>query len=302
MLGNSSHKSRSPKLPAKLMDRTTLIDPADLESRLGAPGLVVLDCRHDLFAPDAGAAAYARAHIPGALYAHADHDLAGPVTPASGRHPLPTIEAFAATLRRFGVGQDSQVVVYDDSGGTTAGRLWWMLRWAGHRRVALLNGGWKQWLAHGGPQTSTVPNTAPGAFRAQADRTQWLSTDELSARLGDPSLLLVDARAADRFAGRSEPIDAIAGHVPGALSHPLSQNLDGDGRFLPPAVLRERWEKTLAGRPGTALIAMCGSGVSACHNLLALEVAGLGSGKLYVGSWSEWIRDRSRPVATSLSV
>lgn len=281
------------------MDRTTLIEPAELESGLGSPGLVVIDCRYDLFAPDAGAAAYARAHIPGALYAHADHDLAGPITPASGRHPLPTIEAFEASLRRFGVGPESQVVVYDDSGGTTAGRLWWMLRWAGHQRVALLNGGWKQWLAHGGPQTSTVPNPTPGTFRAHADRAQWVSTDDLVARLGDPSLCLIDARAADRFAGRSEPIDAIAGHVPGALSHPLTQNLDSNGRFLPAEVLRERWEKTLAGRPAAGLIAMCGSGVSACHNLIALEVAGLGSGKLYVGSWSEWIRDRSRPVATS---
>lgn len=281
------------------MDRTTLIESAELERRLDSPGLVVMDCRYDLFAPDAGAAAYARAHIPGARYAHADHDLAGPITPTSGRHPLPAIDAFEAALQRFGVGPESQVVVYDDSSGTTAGRLWWMLRWVGHRRVALLNGGWKLWLAEGRPQSTTVPSVSRGAFRARADHTQWVATDELAARVGDPALLLVDARAADRYAGRSEPIDAIAGHVPGAMSHPLTLNLDGSGRFLQPDELRARWDKTLAGRRPQELIAMCGSGVSACHNLLALEVAGLGGGKLYVGSWSEWIRDRSRPVATS---
>jgi len=281
------------------MDRTTLIEAAEVESRLGAPDLVIVDCRYDLFAPEAGAAAYARGHTPGASFANMDRELASPITAASGRHPLPPVGEFEETVRRWGVSADSQVVVYDDSSGTTAGRLWWMLRWVGHPRVALLNGGWKQWLAEGRAQSTTVPNPKPGSFRARADQSRWVTSEALAARVGDPSLLLVDARTADRFAGRSEPIDTIAGHVPGATHHPLTLNLDGNGRFLPAEELRARWQKTLAGRPPRDLIAMCGSGVSACHNLLALEIAGLGGGKLYVGSWSEWIRDRARPVATS---
>jgi thiosulfate/3-mercaptopyruvate sulfurtransferase len=283
------------------MDRTTLIEAGELASLLGAPGLVVIDCRYDLFAPDAGAAAYARGHIPGAFYAHPDSDLAGPVTAASGRHPLPSVDAFEATLRRWGIGPESQVIAYDDANGATAARLWWMLRWVGHPRAALLNGGWKQWLAHGGAQSTDVPAPAAGAVRARADRASWVSTGEVAARVGKPGLLLVDARGADRFAGRSEPIDAVAGHVPGAANHPFTLNLDADGRFLPAAELRTRWQRTLDGRAPSDLIAMCGSGVSACHNLLALEVAGFGGGKLYVGSWSEWIRDRAHPIATSPS-
>jgi thiosulfate/3-mercaptopyruvate sulfurtransferase len=261
----------------------------------------VIDCRYDLFAPDAGAAAYARGHVPDAFYAHADHDLAGPITAASGRHPLPSVEAFEATLRRWGIGPDSQIVVYDESNGATAARLWWMLRWVGHPRVALLNGGWKHWLAHGGPQSAALPAPAAGTFQARAERSRWVSTDEVAARVGKPELLLVDARGADRFAGRSEPIDIIAGHVPGALNHPFTLNLDSSARFLPVEELRTRWERTLAGRAPAELIAMCGSGVSACHNLLAMELAGLPGARLYVGSWSEWIRDRARPIATSPS-
>jgi thiosulfate/3-mercaptopyruvate sulfurtransferase len=283
------------------MDRTPLIEPAELERRLGAQGPIIVDCRHDLVAADAGAAAYARSHIPGAFHAHADRDLASPITAASGRHPLPSVDAFRVTLRRWGVDPDSEVVVYDDSNGATAARLWWMLRWVGHSRVALLNGGWKQWLAHGGPQSADVPAAAAGTFQPRADRAQWVSTDEVAARVGKPGLLLVDARGADRFAGRSEPIDVVAGHVPGAINHPFTLNLDSAARFLPADELRTRWQRTLAGRAPSEVIAMCGSGVSACHNLLALEIAGLSGGKLYVGSWSEWIRDRARPIATSAS-
>ena len=281
------------------MARTTLIEPVELQSRLGATDFVVIDCRYDLFAPDAGAAAYTRAHIPGARYAHVDHDLAGPITPSSGRHPLPAVDAFAATLKRWGVSAESQVVVYDDSHGTTAARLWWMLRWVGHRGAALLNGGWQQWLAQGGAMDSSVPAPAAGTIRAHAGRACWVSTEEIAALIGRSRLLLTDARAVDRFAGRSEPIDVIAGHVPGAINHPLALNLDSTGRYLPADELRIRWLRTLAGRAPAELIAMCGSGVSACHNLLALEISGLTGARLYPGSWSEWIRDRSRPVATT---
>ncbi len=285
------------------MNYTTLIEAADLAKELAtlrdSAQLVVVDCRYDLFAPQAGAAAYARGHIPGAFYAHLDHDLAQPQTAASGRHPLPDVDTFVSTLRGWGIGPETQVVVYDDSNGATAGRLWWMLRWLGHSRVAVLNGGWKQWLARSGPQTDLVPQRAAGAFCARADRKQWVSTDEISVMIGRPELLLIDARATDRFSGRSEPIDPIAGHVPGARSHPLTLNLDTDGRFLAPEELRRRWLQTLGAASPASAIAMCGSGVSACHNLIALELAGLGGARLYPGSWSEWIRDRARPIATS---
>ena len=281
------------------MDPTPLIEAAELKRRLGAPDVIVIDCRYDLFAPAAGAAAYADSHIPGAHYAHADHDLAGPITATSGRHPLPAVDVFETTLRRWGVWQESQVVVYDDANGSTAARLWWMLRWVGHPQVALLNGGWKQWLAQGGPQSSAAPSGAAGTIRARVERSRWVSTDEVAALVGRPALLLTDARAPERFAGRAEPIDVVAGHVPGAINHPLTLNLDGNGRLLPADELRARWERTLAGRTPGELIAMCGSGVSACLNLLALEIAGLAGARLYPGSWSEWIRDRSRPIATS---
>ncbi len=285
------------------MNYTTLIEASDLANdlaiHLGSAALVVVDCRFDLFAPQAGADAYARGHIPGAFYAHLDLDLAQPPTASSGRHPLPNVDTFVETLRGWGVGPESQVIVYDDSNGTTAGRLWWMLRWLGHSKVALLNGGWKQWKARSGPQTDLAPQRATGAFSARADRRQWVSTDEISVLIGRSELMLVDARATDRFDGRNEPVDAIAGHVPGARSHPLTLNLDTDGRFLAPDELRRRWLRTLGAASAQSAIAMCGSGVSACHNLLALELAGLGSARLYPGSWSEWIRDRARPIATS---
>ena len=281
------------------MNFTTLIEAADLAGVLGSAHLVVVDCRYDLLAPRAGAEAYKRGHIPGAFYGHLDHDLAGPTTAGSGRHPLPDVDTCVATLRGWGIGPQSQVVVYDDSNGSIAGRLWWLLRWLGHPRVAVLNGGWKQWQAQSTLQSDLVPQRAAGSLSAQADRKLWVATDEVTAMIGHPELTLIDARAADRFAGRSEPIDPIAGHVPGARSHPLTLNLDTDGRFLAPEELRKRWQRTLGAVSPASAIAMCGSGVSACHHLIALELAGLGGARLYPGSWSEWIRDRARPVATS---
>ena len=280
------------------MHYTTLIEPDELDRNLGAQDLVVLDCRFDLANPASGGEAYARGHVPGAHYAHLDRDLAGPITPLTGRHPLPDVARFEATLRRWGVGADSQVVAYDGGNGMVAARLWWMLRWLGHTRVAVLNGGWQEWTARALAVSDAIPASAAGTFRARADRSLWVSTEEVAAFSGRAKPTLVDARAPERFTGQSEPIDPVAGHVPGAINHPLALNLDAAGRFLPRAELRSRWLLTLGARAPGETVAMCGSGVSACLNLLALEVAGLGGARLYPGSWSEWIRDRSRPIAT----
>ena len=270
-----------------------------LASQLGDSKLVVVDCRFDLTRPAWGESAYVEAHIPAARYAHLDRDLAGPVGPTTGRHPLPAPEALAERASAWGIDGATRVVAYDQNNGAFAARLWWLLRWLGHAQVAVLDGGFAAWQSARLPVESGTPPTArraAGAFMPRADRALWLSVEEVvSAReRGDP---LVDARAADRFAGENESIDPVSGHVPGAHSHPFAHNLDASGRFLEPAALRARWMTTLAGRPPSSVIAMCGSGVTACHNLLALEHAGLAGARLYAGSWSEWIRDPQRPIA-----
>lgn len=279
------------------MNFSTLLVPADLMGHLDDPDWLVLDCRFDLSDPGAGARAWAEAHVPGALYAHLERDLSGPVTASTGRHPLPAREAFAETLSRWGIRPTTQVVAYDAASGMFAARLWWMLRWAGHDRVAVMDGGLTAWTAAGGPLDRSVRQPAPvrfdPAWRADAVTT----TTALLALLQQGDVLLVDARGADRYEGRVEPIDAVAGHVPGAVNHPYTRNLDASGRFLAPAELLANWQGTLGGRAVTATVCMCGSGVSACHDLLALEHAGLTGGRLYAGSWSEWIRDPGRPVA-----
>lgn len=278
------------------MAYTTLIDVESLQRLLGAPSLAILDCRFDLGRPEAGRTAFLAAHIPGARFADLNTDLAGPVTPHSGRHPLPPPDLFADRLGSLNVGNDSQVVAYDESNGSFAARAWWMLRWLGHSGVAVLEGGFKAWVAAGGALQSGEPLPGTRHFTPQVDPTAVLSSEQVAAALKDSQPLLVDARAAERYAGAVEPIDAVAGHVPGAVNHPFTGNLAPDGRFLPSQELRRRWEQRLAGRSPEKLIAMCGSGVTACHNLLSLEVAGLSGARLYAGSWSEWIRDPSRPV------
>jgi thiosulfate/3-mercaptopyruvate sulfurtransferase len=276
---------------------STLIEPADLQGHLADSGVLVLDCRFDLARPEAGEAAWREAHIPGAVYAHLDRDLSGPITPSSGRHPLPAPDALAATVSRWGVTPQTQVVAYDDAGGMYAARLWWLLRWVGHDRVAVLDGGLKAWIASGGHLDTSVAERSPARFVARPRGDRWLDAGAVESALGDGSVLLVDARAADRYAGRVEPIDPVAGHVPGAINVPFQQNLAADGRFLPPGELVRRWQQALGGRDPRTVACMCGSGVTACHNLLALEVAGLAGARLYAGSWSEWIRDPRRPVA-----
>jgi thiosulfate/3-mercaptopyruvate sulfurtransferase len=275
----------------------TLIDVGSLQAQLGNPRLTVVDCRFDLMNPDAGRQAYAQAHIPGARYADLNRDLSAPIGPHTGRHPLPSPESFATTLGALGIGNDTQVVAYDEANGSIAARLWWMLRWLGHDAAAVLDGGFKAWTTHGGALQSG--ETAVGAqhFTPRRDANAVLSTAELERTLRAPATLLVDARAPERYAGASEPIDAVAGHVPGAVNHPFTGNLGADGRFLAAAELRRRWQERLAGKEPRNLVAMCGSGVTACHNLLSLEIAGFTGAKLYAGSWSEWIRDQRRPIA-----
>jgi thiosulfate/3-mercaptopyruvate sulfurtransferase len=275
----------------------TLIDVDSLRAQLGGPHLRIIDCRFDLMHPEAGRRAYLEAHIPGALYADLNRDLSAPATSSTGRHPLPQAEVFAARVRELGIANHTQVVAYDDANSSFAARLWWMLRWLGHDAVAVLDGGFKAWTAAGGAREAGEAAAAAEHFTPRFRDESVVTTGEVERALRDGTALLVDARAAERFAGTVEPIDPVAGHVPGAVNHPFSVNLAADGRFLPKLELERRWRERLAGVPPDKLIAMCGSGVTACHHLLSLEAADLPGGRLYAGSWSEWISDPRRPVA-----
>lgn len=275
----------------------TLIGVADVAARRSDPDWLIVDCRFDLARPDAGEAAYRQAHIPAAVYGHLDRDLAGPITPSSGRHPLPQPEKFAATLGRWGVSPTTQVIAYDADTGAYAARLWWLLRWVGHRAVAVLDGGFKAWNEAGLPVSTDIPARLPTRFEAHPKRDAWLDAGEVAERVRRSDWCLLDARAPERYAGKVEPIDTVGGHVPAARNHPFSTNLRSDARFLDPAQLRRRFEQSQSGVADDHTIAMCGSGVTACHLLLALEVAGKRGARLYAGSWSEWIRDPARPIA-----
>jgi len=280
----------------------TLIEPARLAPHVGDPDWAIVDCRFDLARPAWGAGAFARAHVPNAVYADLDHDLSGARGAHTGRHPLPEVASLAATFGRLGIDERVQVIAYDQGLAAFAARLWWLLRWLGHRRVAVLDGGLPAWEAAGLPLSTEPTVRAPRTFRARPDDSVWVRSETLAAAVASGELRggtarLLDARAADRFAGENETLDPVAGHVPGAVNHPFSANHDGAGRFLPAAELAGRLRAALAGAPASAAIAMCGSGVTACDNLLALEVAGLPGARLYAGSWSEWITDPRRPVA-----
>jgi thiosulfate/3-mercaptopyruvate sulfurtransferase len=280
---------------------STLIDATQLARLIEHPqpgaDLLLLDCRHELSQPHWGDRVYAEAHIPGAVRAHLDRDLSGPITPATGRHPLPDAAKFAETLGRWGVAPDTQVVAYDQSNGAYAARAWWMLRWLGHKAVAVLDGGFAAWQAAALPVALDPGKRTPREFIARAAVRDTLTAAEVQQLLGRKAIKLVDARGADRFAGENETIDPVAGHVPGALNRPFARNIDARGRFLPPAELNRQWHELLGGSRAEEVVTMCGSGVTACHNLLALEVAGLAGARLYAGSWSEWIRDPTRPIA-----
>jgi len=277
---------------------TTLIDTNTLTEHLSREDLTLIDCRFDLGNVQWGETEYAAAHLPGAHYLHLDRDLSSPMTANSGRHPLPDPPRLASRLSELGVGTGSQLVAYDQGNGAHAARLWWLARWIGIRNVAVLDGGVAAWRAAGLPLESTLRTPRRRELLMSLDAGAWLSTEAVDDLRLRPGNLLVDARSADRFAGRNETIDPVAGHVPGARNRPFASNLGADGRFLTPDDLRQRFATLLGSVPPSALISMCGSGVTACHNLLALEHAGLTGARLYAGSWSEWIRDSRRPVAT----
>jgi thiosulfate/3-mercaptopyruvate sulfurtransferase len=277
---------------------TTLIDAATLAEQLERDDLVIFDCRFDLANVHWGEAQFAAAHLPGAQYLHLDRDLSSAITPASGRHPLPDPDVFARRLGALGVDADCQLVAYDQGNGGHAARLWWLARWIGVARVAVLDGGFAAWRAAGLPVDAGARHRAPRTLTARLRPDSWVTGEQLDALRNRPGTLLVDARGAERFAGRNETIDPVAGHVPGARNRPFLDNLGADGRFLPADELRRRWTTLLGALPASAVISMCGSGVTACHNVLALEHAGLPGARLYAGSWSEWIRDPRHPVAT----
>jgi len=275
-----------------------LISPEELARHLDDPTWVVVDCRWTLTDPAAGPAAHARSHIPGARYANLDDDLSRRPSPSDGRHPLPAAADFAARLGSWGVGNSTTVVAYDEASGAIAARLWWLLGWLGHDRRLVLDGGFAAWTAARLPVEARMPRWQPAHFVPRA-----LADDSVVEAADLPALqaagsLLVDVRAAPRYRGEQEPIDPVAGHVPGAVNRPGSVNIDANGRFRASEALRGELTELLAGRSPRELIAMCGSGVTACQLLLALEVAGLDGAKLYAGSWSEWIRDPARPIAT----
>lgn len=277
---------------------TTLVTVDELAAHVDDPEWCVFDCRHDLADPDRGERAYRTSHIPNARFAHLDRDLAGAKTGRNGRHPLPDARAFADWLGRAGMNGGKQVVAYDDAGGAFAARLWWLMRWVGHRSVAILDGGFGAWLAGGQPTTDRPPPVVPTHFEGRPDPSMIVDATWLEAHLGQPGFRLVDARSPDRYRGENETIDPVAGHIPGAVNRFFKDNLDAEGRFKPAAELREAFDFIAAGRPASEVVSQCGSGVTACHNLLAMEIAGLPGARLYPGSWSEWCSDPRRPIAT----
>jgi thiosulfate/3-mercaptopyruvate sulfurtransferase len=277
---------------------TNIISVDQLDQYYQDTSWVIVDCRFELLSPDWGFADYQRAHIPGAVYAHLDKDLAAPITPQSGRHPLPSPESFNKKLEEWGILPASQVVVYDTSGGGIAGRLWWMLRLFNHMAVALLDGGFQKWVEDGHPVRGgietremvnrKIPDLQPDLF---------VNADGIERMRQDPNYRLIDARTPERYRGETEPIDTIAGRIPGAVNRFHGQNLQPDGTFKPAAELRQEFQSLLDDTSPENAVVYCGSGVTSCLHLIAMDVAGLHGAKLYVGSWSEWIRDPHRPKA-----
>ena len=276
------------------MSWTTLITA---EALLGIPAcdVVVVDCRHQLTDPAYGRRAYAAGHLPGARFMHLDDDLSGQKSGQNGRHPLPVAEVLAAKLASAGIADDTQVVAYDDAGGMFAARLWWLLRWLGHEKVAVLDGGLAAFERAGGVLTTDVPASAAGSFSIRPSLEKTVSAADI---LAADELLVLDARAPGRYAGEGETLDPVGGHIPGARNYFFQQNLEADGCFKSPESLKAAFGAVLAGVSLDRVVNQCGSGVTACHNLLAMQHAGLSGSRLYPGSWSEWCADPARPVAT----
>lgn len=261
----------------------------------------VVDCRFDLQNVQWGRDQYRLAHVPGAVYASLNDDLSGALDGSNGRHPLPAIDALAATLGRLGIDRRTQVVAYDQDAGSYASRLWWLLRYLGHDAVAVLDGGWAKWAGEGRPTRSGDEDRQSTIFKPSPRAELSVGLADVMAHIGDSNRVLIDARAAERFEGRSETIDRVAGHIPGAVNHFFKQNLGPDGTMLSPETLRANFERVLGGRTAADAVMYCGSGVTACQNLLAMEHGGLRGARLYVGSWSEWSSDPSRPIETGPS-
>lgn len=277
----------------------TLISVADLAARLGEPDVRVFDVRHDLMDHAAGRRAFDAAHIPGAIYLDHEKELAAPRTGKNGRHPLPERAALAGLMAAHGVTPRTLVVAYDASGGMYAAHLWWMLRWMGHDRVVVLDGGWQAWQEAGqpeatGPQAAVAPQQGVTPAPSLAPT---VDADAVLTNIDAPAFTVIDARAANRYRGEVEPMDPVAGHIPGALNRPNGENLAADGRFKPADQLRDEFTRLLDGRAPETIVHQCGSGITACHNLLSMEIAGLAGSRLYPGSWSEWCSDPARPVA-----
>ena len=272
---------------------TTLVSTAELAAH---PGWRVFDCRHDLAKPALGEEQYREAHVPGALFAHLDRDLSAPKTGRNGRHPLPEPKNFVKWVEKTGILSTDQVVCYDAGNGAMAARLWWMLRWIGHDAVAVLDGGMAKWLAEGRPVTAQVPRSEPSRYSDHLKTQVAVDVNDVVQR--GREMLLLDARAPARYRGEQEPIDPVAGRIPGARSRFNMENVSPQGTFKSADQLRREFQAVLGNRAPSEVVHYCGSGVAACHNLLAMEVAGLPGGRLFAGSWSEWSADRARPVET----
>lgn len=280
------------------MDFTTIISVNDLFNKLDNPNWAIVDCRSYPSEPEQGYQEYLEGHIPGAIYAHLDRNLSGEIIPGkTSRHPLPDVQEFTDTLSTWGIDRQTQVIAYDNSGGAIAARLWWMLRWVGHGCAAVLNGGWSAWIERGYAQESQESFRSRRLFTPHLDPEIVVDTQFVNEIRLDPEYLLIDARAPERFWGLEEPIDSIAGHIPGAVSAPYSENLTEDGYFQSDEVLTERYRDLLGDYSPIKTILYCGSGVTAIHNIIAMVQVGYDMPLLYPGSWSEWITDPSRPIA-----
>lgn len=280
------------------MNYTTLVSPSTLKENIDNPDWVILDCRLVLSDPDAGRKAYIDNHIPNSHYVHIEQDFSSEVTPESGRHPLPDMQKVTKYLGELGIDSNKQVVVYDDTFGAYAVRAWWQLRALGHNNVAVLDGGLLGWLMHSFRLTKDIPEAKPTSFDGKFDDRSVTTTEQIAANLQDKTFTVLDARTPERFKGEEEPIDTVAGHIPDAVNRPFQANLDEKGYFLSADKLKEAFEPIVENANNHQIVNMCGSGISAVHNMLAMEIAGLGDSKLYLGSWSEWIRDSKRPIAT----
>lgn len=281
------------------MSYRSLISADIVQKNLNNAQWRIVDCRFNLKDPDEGLALYQMEHIPNAVYAHLDHDLSSPVTEKSGRHPLPDVKQFKQTLGNWGINKDTQVIVYDDAAGSYAARLWWMLRWLGHDSVAVLDGSFSSWKQQGLPLTIDIPQISSTTYIGEPNMDMLVDSDTVQQGLAESRTLLIDVRDPKRYQGLEEPIDKVAGHIPGALNVPWKNNIAANGLYLPKAQLYDHYIKVLRDTPIDNIVFMCGSGVTACHSLLALEYIGISGAKLYPGSWSAWISEPDHPVDTS---